>query len=310
VLQGLTEFFTAAFFAAGVRLATPLIFTAIGGIFSERSGVVNIGLEGMMLTGAFAGVVGAFYTGNAWLGVLTAMAAGALMALIHAFLSVTIRGDQIVSGAAINILGLGLTTYSLRIIWGLQDKPHVAGFAVWKIPVLGDIPFIGEVLFQHIPLVYLAFLLVPVAHFVLFRTSWGLSLRSVGEHPRAADTLGISVVRTRYICVLISGALAGLGGAFLSIGQLQTFLENMSAGRGFIALAALIFGKWMPVRTMAACLLFGGAQAATVRIPALNYSVSPQLLSMFPYLLTLLTFVGLVGKTTPPAAEGTPYVKE
>jgi ABC-type uncharacterized transport system permease subunit len=310
VLQGLIEFFTAAFFAAGVRLATPLIFTAIGGIFSERSGVVNIGLEGMMLTGAFAGVAGAFYTGNAWLGVLIAMAAGALMALIHAFLSVTIRGDQIVSGAAINILGLGLTTYSLRIIWGLQDKPRVAGFAVWKIPVLGDIPFIGEVLFQHIPLVYLAFLLVPVAHFVLFRTSWGLSLRSVGEHPRAADTLGISVLRTRYICVLISGALAGLGGAFLSIGQLQTFLENMSAGRGFIALAALIFGKWMPIRTMAACFLFGSAQAAIVRIPALNYSVSPQLLSMFPYLLTLLAFVGLVGKTTPPAAEGTPYVKE
>jgi ABC-type uncharacterized transport system permease subunit len=310
VLQGLIEFFTAAFFAAGVRLATPLIFAATGGIFSERSGVVNIGLEGMMLTGAFAGVVGAFYTGNAWLGVLVAMAAGALMALIHAFLSVTIRGDQIVSGAAINILGLGLTTYSLRIIWGLQEKPRVAGFAVWKIPVLGDIPFIGEVLFQHIPLVYLAFLLIPVAHFVLFRTSWGLSLRSVGEHPRAADTLGISVLRTRYICVLISGALAGLGGAFLSLGQLQTFLENMSAGRGFIALAALIFGKWMPVRTMAACLLFGSAQAAIVRIPALNYSVSPQVLSMFPYLLTLLTFVGLVGKTTPPAAVGTPYVKE
>jgi ABC-type uncharacterized transport system permease subunit len=310
VLQGLIEFFTAAFFAAGVRLATPLIFTAIGGIFSERSGVVNIGLEGMMLTGAFAGVVGAFYTGNPWLGVLVAMAAAALMALIHAFLSITIRGDQIVSGAAINILSLGLTTYSLRIIWGLQDKPRVPGFAVWEIPVLGDIPFIGEVLFQHIPLVYLAFLLVPAAHFVLFRTSWGLSLRSVGEHPRAADTLGISVLKTRYICVLISGALAGMGGAFLSVGQLQTFLENMSAGRGFIALAALIFGRWMPARTLAACLLFGGAQAAIVRIPALNYSVSPQLLSMFPYLLTFLAFVGLVGKTTPPAAIGTPYEKE
>jgi len=310
VLEGLIEFFTAAFFAAAVRLATPLVFTAIGGIFSERSGVVNIGLEGMMLTGAFAGVVGAFFTGNVWLGVLIAVAAGALMALIHAFLSVTIRGDQIVSGVAINILALGLTTYSLRIIWGLQDKPRVPGFAVWKIPLLGDIPFIGEVLFQHIPLVYLAVLLVPLAHFVLFRTSWGLSLRSVGEHPRAADTLGIGVLRTRYMCVMISGALAGLGGAFLSLGQLQTFLENMSAGRGFIALAALIFGKWMPARTMAACLLFGGAQAAIVRIPALNYSVSPQLLSMFPYLLTLLMFVGLVGKTTPPAAIGKPYVKE
>jgi len=309
-VQLLIEFFTAAFLAAGVRLSTPLIFAAIGGIFSERSGVVNIGLEGMMLSGAFAGVVGAFYTGNAWLGVLAAIAAGALMALIHAFLSVTIRGNQIVSGVAINILALGLTTYSLRLIWGLQDKPRVPGFAVWKIPLLGDIPFIGEVLFQHIPLVYLAFVLIPMAHFVLFRTSWGLSLRSVGEHPRAADTLGINVLRTRYMCVLISGALAGLGGAFLSIGQLQTFMENMSAGRGFIALAALIFGKWMPARTMAACLLFGSAQAAIVRIPALNYSVSPQLLSMFPYLLTLLAFIGLVGKTTPPAAIGTPYVKE
>lgn len=310
MLAGLTEFFTAAFFAAAVRLSTPLIFTAIGGIFSERSGVVNIGLEGMMLTGAFAGVLGAFYTGNAWLGVLIAMVAGTLMALVHAFLSVTVRGNQIVSGAAINILALGLTTFFLRVFWGIQEKPRVPGFAVLKIPVLGDIPFIGEALFQHIPLVYLAFLLVPLAHFVLFRTSWGLSLRSVGEHPRAADTVGINVLRTRYMCVLISGALAGLGGAFLSIGQLQTFLENMSAGRGFIALAALIFGKWMPARTMAACLLFGGAQAAIVRIPALNYSVSPQLLSMFPYLLTLLAFIGLVGKTTPPAAIGTPYVKE
>jgi ABC-type uncharacterized transport system permease subunit len=310
VLEALTSFFTAAFFAAGVRLSTPLICAAIGGIFSERSGVVNIGLEGMMLTGAFAGIVGAYFSGNAWIGVLIAMLAGGLMALLHAFLSVTVRADQIVSGVSINILAAGLTTYLLRVIWGLSEKPEVPGFAIWKIPVLGDIPFIGEVLFQHIPLVYLAFLIVPIAHFALFRTSWGLSLRSVGEHPRAADTLGIGVLRTRYLCVIISGMLAGLGGAFLSIGQLQTFLENMSAGRGFIALAALIFGKWMPARTMLACLLFGCAQAASVRIPALNYSVSPQLLSMFPYLLTLLTFVGLVGKTTPPAAIGKPYVKE
>ena len=151
---------------------------------------------------------------------------------------------------------------------------------------------------------------MPLAHFVLFRTSWGLSLRSVGEHPKAADTVGIDVLRTRYMCVVISGMLAGLGGAFLSIGQLQTFMENMSAGRGWIALAALIFGNWMPGRTMAACLFFGTAQAAIVFIPALNYSVPPQLLSMFPYLVTLLAFVGLVGKSTPPAAIGKPYVKE
>lgn len=310
MLEGLTSFFTAAFFAAGVRLSTPLVFAAIGALFSERSGVVNIGLEGMMLTGAFAGVVGAYFTGNAWLGILIAMLAAGLMGLLHAFICVTIRGNQIVSGVAINILALGLTTYSMRIIWGIQEKPRVPGLAVWKIPLLGDIPFFGEVLFQHIPLVYLAFLIVPLAHFVLFRTSWGLSLRSVGEHPKAADTVGIDVLRTRYMCVVISGMLAGLGGAFLSIGQLQTFMENMSAGRGWIALAALIFGNWMPGRTMAACLFFGTAQAAIVFIPALNYSVPPQLLSMFPYLVTLLAFVGLVGKSTPPAAIGKPYVKE
>jgi ABC-type uncharacterized transport system permease subunit len=310
VLEALTSFFTAAFFAAGVRLSTPLICAAIGGIFSERSGVVNIGLEGMMLTGAFAGIVGAFFSGDPWIGVLVAMLAGGLMGLLHAFLSVTVRANQIVSGIAINILAAGVTTYSLRVIWGLSDKPQVQGFSQWHLPVLGSIPFLGEVLFQHIPLVYLAFLIVPIAHFVLFRTSWGLSVRAVGEHPRAADTLGIGVLRTRYLCVAISGMLAGLGGAFLSIGQLQTFLEDMSAGKGFIALAALIFGKWMPGRTLVACLLFGCAQAASVRIPALNYSVSPQLLSMFPYLLTFLAFVGLVGKTTPPAASGIPYEKE
>jgi ABC-type uncharacterized transport system permease subunit len=310
VLEALTSFFTAAFFAAGVRLSTPLICAAIGGIFSERSGVVNIGLEGMMLTGAFAGIVGAFFSGDPWIGVLVAMLAGGLMGLLHAFLSVTVRANQIVSGIAINILAAGVTTYSLRVIWGLSDKPQVQGFSQWHLPVLGSIPFLGEVLFQHIPLVYVAFLIVPIAHFVLFRTSWGLSVRAVGEHPRAADTLGIGVLRTRYLCVAISGMLAGLGGAFLSIGQLQTFLEDMSAGKGFIALAALIFGKWMPGRTLVACLLFGCAQAASVRIPALNYSVSPQLLSMFPYLLTFLAFVGLVGKTTPPAASGIPYEKE
>jgi len=306
----LLDFFVPAFFAATVRLATPLLLASLGCLFSERSGVVNIGVEGMMLSGAFAGVVGAYYTGNPWVGVLVGLAVGALLGLIHAFASVTVRGNQIVSGVAINLISLGLTTYLLRLFWGLQEKPRVAGFAVWRIPVLGDIPFIGEVLFQHIPLVYIAFLLVPLAHFIVFRTPWGLSLRAVGEHPRAADTLGIGVYRTRYLCVMISGALAGLGGAFLSVGQLQTFVENMSAGRGFIALAALIFGKWMPARTMLACLLFGGAQAAMVRIPALNYNISPQLLSMLPYLVTLLAFVGLVGRTTPPAAIATPYAKE
>jgi len=310
VFEGLLDFFVPAFFAATVRLATPLLLASLGCLFSERSGVVNIGVEGMMLSGAFAGVVGAYYTGNPWVGVLVGLAVGALLGLIHAFASVTVRGNQIVSGVAINLISLGLTTYLLRLFWGLQEKPRVAGFAVWRIPVLGDIPFIGEVLFQHIPLVYIAFLLVPLAHFIVFRTPWGLSLRAVGEHPRAADTLGIGVYRTRYLCVMISGALAGLGGAFLSVGQLQTFVENMSAGRGFIALAALIFGKWMPARTMLACLLFGGAQAAMVRIPALNYNISPQLLSMLPYLVTLLAFVGLVGRTTPPAAIATPYAKE
>jgi ABC-type uncharacterized transport system permease subunit len=310
VFERLLQFFAPAFFAATLRLATPLLLGALGCLFCERSGVINIGVEGMMLSGAFAGVAGAYYTGNPWLGILVGLAVGALLGLVHAFASVTVRGSQVVSGIAINLISVGLTTYLLRLFWGLQEKPRVAALPVWKIPVLGDTPYVGEALFQHIPLVYLAFLLVPLAHFVLFHTSWGLSLRSVGEHPRAADTLGIDVLRTRYMCVMISGALAGVGGAFLSVGHLQTFLENMTAGRGFIALAALIFGQWMPVRTMAACLLFGAAQAAIVRIPALNYSVSAQLLSMFPYLLTLLAFVGLVGRTTPPAAIAKPYSKE
>jgi len=309
-LHLVANLFAVAFWAAAVRFATPLILAAIGEIFSERAGVLNIGLEGMILFGAFGGVVGAFQSGSAWVGLLTAIVAGGLVGLIHAFVSVTLRGDQVVSGAAINILVLGLTTFLSRTIWGVGQQPQVAAFSEWKIPFFGDLPVVGEIFFRHLPLVYLAYLLVPVSAFVLYKTSWGLKIRAVGEHPRAADTTGINVAAWRYGCVVLCGMLAGSAGAFLSLGQLHMFLENMSAGRGYIALAAVIFGKWDPLQAMLACLLFGAADASTLRLQALDIKAPYQLVLMIPYLLTFLAFVGLVGKTRPPAALATPYNKE
>jgi len=306
----LTSLFAVAFWAAAVRFATPLIFAAIGEVFSERGGVLNIGLEGMILGGAFGGVLGAYYSDSAWIGLLSAMLAGGLVGLIHAFVSVTVRGDQVVSGAAINIMILGLTTFLSRTVFGVGQQPVVASFEVWEIPLLSDIPILGEVFFQHVPLIYIAYLLVPISAFILYKTTWGLKIRAVGEHPRAADTVGVNVTAWRYGLTVLCGCLAGMGGAFLSLGQLSMFLENMSAGRGFIALAAVIFGKWDPWRVMIATALFGAAEASTLRLQALNVDVPYQLVLMIPYLLTFLAFVGLVGRTTPPAALAQPYSKD
>lgn len=310
VLELLGSLFAVAFWAAGVRMATPLLFAALGEILSERGGILNIGLEGMILAGAFGGVLGSYYSGNAWVGVLAGMVAGGLVGLLHAFVSVTIRGDQVVSGAAINITMLGLTTFLARTAFGVGERPMVAAFSVWKVPLLGDIPIVGEILFQHVPLVYIGYLLVPLIAFLLYKTTWGLRIRSLGEHPRAADTVGINVAAWRYGLTVICGCLAGLGGVFLSLGQLSRFTENMSAGRGFIALAAVIFGKWDPWRVMLATVIFGAAEAMTLRLQALNVQVPYELILMMPYLLTFLAFVGLVGRTNPPAALGLPYRKD
>jgi ABC-type uncharacterized transport system permease subunit len=295
--------------AATLRWATPLIFAAIGGMFSERSGVVNIALEGMMLGGAFFGIWGADRFGSwAW-GIVTAMVAGALLALIHAFFSIHLRADQIVSGTAINFLALGVTGYLYIDLYGAEGTPpDVSEIPDVHLGFLGD-GFFGQIFGQMNLMIWLALATVVLSWIVLFKTPIGLRIRAVGEHPRAADTVGISVYLVRYSCVTVSGILAALGGAYLSIGFVGSFGENMTAGRGFIALAALIFGMWKPFGAFFAALLFGFSSALARSLP--EYSEQAALLfETLPYVLTLIAVAGVIGRSIPPAAIGRPYEKQ
>ena len=301
--------FLSDYLAASVRLSVPLAFAALGGLFSERSGVLNIGLEGMLLTGAFVSAAGTFYSGNAWFGVAAAVMAGALVGLLHAYLSVTLRVDQLVSGLAINLSAAGLTAFGSRLVFTAETTQKLAGIDAIALPGLSQLPIIGS-LFNQDLIVYGLFLLVPLTTYLLFRTSLGLTLRAVGEYPRAADTAGIWVGRVRYSCVVISGGLAALGGAYLVLVHVKYFTEGISAGKGYIALAALIFGRWHPVGTVLACLLFGATEALQLRVQAFNLNIPYQLLTMLPYITALLALVGLAGKSTPPSALGIPYIKE
>jgi simple sugar transport system permease protein len=297
-------------FAATLRYATPLGFAAMGGVLSERSGVVNIGLEGMMLTGAFFGIWAAAWSGTWVVGLLIAMAGGAMLAAVHAFFSIHLRADQIVTGTAVNFLALGITGYMFIDIYGDQGTPaSVSMVPDVTLPGVRSIPGIAGVFGTVNLMVWLLFAVVILTHVVLFRTPIGLRIRSVGEHPRAADTVGIPVFGIRYACVIASGMLAALGGAYLSIGFVGSFDQNMTAGRGFIALAAMIFGKWRPYGAMGACLLFGFANGLADRLQQ-GANVSVNLLSTLPYVLTLIALVGLIGRSRPPAADGRPYVKE
>ena len=305
------EFFGALgpILSSTIRNATPLVFAAMGGMFSERSGVVNIALEGLMLISAFAGVAGAFLTGSAWIGLGFAMAAGLSFALIHALMCVTFEADQIISGTAINLLALGGTGFLMVEVFGQGGtSPRVPRFGSLGIPVLQDIPIIGPALFDQSLLVYLMYVLVPVTFFVVFRTPFGLRLRATGEVPEAVDTAGVSVARMRYYGVGLSGILAALGGAYLSMGLLSAFTEGMTNGRGFIALAALIFGRWNPVGAAGAALLFGFAQAITFR--AGQEAIPVEFLQMLPYILTIVVLAGFGGRAIAPAAIGKPYRKE
>jgi general nucleoside transport system permease protein len=311
--ESLNTILTAGVLASTLRFATPLAFAAIGGIFSERSGVVNIGLEGMMLTGAFFGIWGSVWSGSWVVGLLMAMLFGGLLALIHAFFSIHLRADQIVSGFAVNFLALGLTGYLFSLIYPGGIHENVSRVPNIDLDFLSAIPAIGDFLegvFGHLNLlVWLMFLIVILAYLVLFKTPIGLRIRSVGEHPRAADTVGISVYRVRYAAVVTSGILAALGGAFLSIGFVGSFAENMTSGRGFIALAAVIFGKWRPGWAFAACLLFGFGFALAIPLQR-EAGISENLISTLPYVLTLVALVGLIGRSIPPAAVGRPYIKQ
>jgi general nucleoside transport system permease protein len=303
-------FVWSALTAGMLRYATPLIFAAMGGILSERSGVINIGLEGMMLIGAFFGIFGSDLLGSWFLGVLVGIAAGALIGLVHAFVSISLRADQVVSGTGINFLAIGITGYVFIFHYGDQGTPSdISRAPNLTLPLVEDIPFIGEAIGNLNILTWAALLLVPILTVYLFRTRGGLRLRSVGEKPRAADSLGLPVLRTRYLAVTASGALAAAGGVFLSIGLLGSFNEQMTAGRGFIALAAVIFGGWRPLGALAGALLFGFSTALAQRLPAFSESAAV-LFQALPYVLTLVVVAGVIGRSRPPAAIGVPYVKE
>jgi ABC-type uncharacterized transport system permease subunit len=307
-----TEILNYTLIASTLRLSTPLIFAALGGLWSERAGVINIALEGMMLAGAFSAAAVTALTGNAWVGVGAALLAGLMVAWIHASATITWRADHVVSGTAINLLLLGIPALLSGAIFGStgatpqlpkdQVLPDLIFFDPQSSPILASV-------FNQKPLVYLAFLLLAGTAYLLARTSFGLRLRAVGENPEAADTAGVSVQRIRYAGVLLSGGLAALGGAYLSIGQNSLFTRNMTAGRGFIALAALIFGKWSPGGAVLACLLFGLAEAVAIRMEG-TVDLPTQFVQMIPYLLTIVALAGLIRRATPPRALGVPYRKD
>ena len=306
-------FVWSALVAATLRYATPLTFAAIGGMFSERSGVVNIGLEGQMLIGAFFAIWGADVTDSWQLGLVIAMVSGIGLALVHAFFCIHLRADQIVIGTAINFLALGITGYLFIDIYGDQGTPTtIPEIPDVNIPWLQDQAFFGEAFGSLNFMIWLSFAVLILSYIVMFKTPIGLRIRSVGEHPRAADTLGISVFGIRYACVMVSGALAALGGAYLSLGLIHLFDQNVTGGRGFIALAALIFGNWRPFGAFAAALLFGFSSALADRLPEYfeQGSSAPLLFNALPYILTIIAVAGVVGRSIPPAAVGRPYVKQ
>ena len=311
MLQTLIRLFLSVdFLRATIRYSTPLLGASMGEAISERAGIVNVSLEGMMLFGALGGVLGAYYTEQLWIAVLCAMLAGLLLAAIQAFFSITLAVNQVVVGIALNIASLGATTYISRSVFGVAESPQVTGIKPLPIPLLSKIPFVGRVLFDQSILVYITYLLVPVVGFVLMRTEWGLKLRAVGEHPEGAASLGVGVERIRYAAVMICGLFAGLAGSFFSLVQLNQFVEGMTGGRGFIALAVVVVGKWVPRRLAVVALIFGMLDALALRAQALALGIPYHLLLALPYLVTLLIYAGLVGEARPPAALAKPYIRD
>ena len=291
--------------------AVPLTLGALSGLLCERAAVINIAIEGMMLMGAMVGALVGSITGNLWLGLLAAVLSGALLGLVHAVLSIKYKINQIISGTVINIFATGMTSYiSAMYMQKNQALNNPGTFTFWEIPVLSRIPFIGPILFDNSMFVYAMFIFLIVIQIALFYTRWGLRLRSVGEHPRAADTLGINVFRTRYMAVLLGGMMAGFAGGYFTLGSVGRFDEVMTAGRGFISLAAMIFGNWMPFGAFGAGLLFGFADSLASKLAILGVQIPSQFLLMAPYVATMVVLAGVVGRGQMPAADGTPYEKE
>jgi ABC-type uncharacterized transport system permease subunit len=297
--------------AATVRLAGPLLLVALGELYAERAGVLNIGIEGMMLLGALAAYLATWITGEPWLGMLAAVVSGMVVGMFLAFMYVTVRASQVVVGIIFNIFALGLASYIYRIaMGGVAGAQTVPMFTAKPVPWLSDIPYLGRMLFYHTMPLYLTAALVFVAGVVLYRTTFGLNLRAVGENPSAADTAGINVVNYRYIAVLISTVAAGAAGAYLVLAQVGQFRETIVAGQGFIALAIVIFGRWDPYRAAIAALIFGAADALQLTLQMFDTGVPAQLLLALPYIVTILAMSGIIGKAHQPDALMVPYVKE
>lgn len=294
-----------------VRLATPIALGALAGILCERSGVINIAIEGLMLMGAAVGFIVALLTGSPWIGLVAAIVAGGVTVMLHALLSIKFKTDQIISGTVINILAVGVTGFlRANVILSLQAEGYVGQpFQQIPIPLLSQIPVLGPIFFNHQPIAYAMLILVPLMSLLLFRTPWGLRTRSIGEHPRAADTMGINVNRMRYMNVFFSGLVAGLAGAWFSLEATFNFDDLMTNGRGFIALAAMIFGKWTPFGALGGALIFSSADALQIKIQGFNFELPSQFLQMLPYVITIIVLAGVIGRARPPAAAGKPYEK-
>lgn len=301
-------FFT-AFLTAAVRMAVPLIYAALGEVFLERAGILNIGMEGVMLSGAFFSFVGAFYGGNIIIGLICGMLGGCLVSLIHGFLCIKLSQNQSVSGIALNIFMLGVTSFGYKLMSEGQSYQQVETLETIKIPLLGDIPLIGEALFNQDIMTYLVFALVILAIIFYRKTSTGLAFSSIGEHPRAADAAGISVYKYQWIAIIVNGVMGGIGGAVLVLVQLGKFSENMISGRGYIALAAVILGRYTPLGSFGAALVFGGANALQIRLQALGVPLPTQALAMLPYIITLVALLGSIGRSNEPESLGKPYIR-
>jgi simple sugar transport system permease protein len=298
---------------ATLQRSVPIALGGLSGVLCERAAVINIAIEGMMLSAAFVAVVVASATGSLWLGLLAAILTGALMGLWHAWLSIRFRVDQIVSGTVINIFAAGATSYLTARFLAQPGYQQLNDSGILKpipIPLLSNIPIVGPVLFEGNVIIYLMFLVIALIHIGLFYTRWGLRTIAVGEHPRAADTLGIDVYRVRYVNVILGGMVAGLGGAYFTIGTVGRFDELLTAGKGFIGLAAMIFGKWNPIGTFSASLIFGFADSLQTKLQILRVPIPSEFLLMAPYVVTMIVLAGIIGRAIPPAADGQPYVKE
>lgn len=299
-----------AWLQATVRIATSIGFAAAGESVGQRSGIWNIGLEGLMLAGALAAVLGSQATGSPWMGVLAAVVVGALLALLFAFFVVTLRADQVVVGVGLNLLSLGLTTFVFREVFTGRDTIAVPAFDAVRIPVLSEIPVLGPVLFAQIPLAYLLYLLAPFLLLVLRSTPWGLSVRAAGEHPESLDSAGVSVGAVRYQAQIVTGAFAAVGGAVLSIGNLNLFAEGMTSGRGFIAIACVILGRWNPAGALGAAFLFASVDALQFRLQGLGTGVASQIWLALPYVLCLVVLAGFSGRMRMPSSLGIPFFRE